>query len=131
MKVQQSALILQQVSSQLFSAKVKCVYRTMRDGGSQESHLVSLCYTGTMQSDRELWPVWVHFLKRGGITELASFLLEAGGPLITLAAQFVYLGQPFLNPGSTSRHLQALAELLEDREEAISFAAFLREDTIQ
>lgn len=62
---------------------------------------------------------------------MISFLLEGGGPLIPLAAQLVYLGQPFLSGGNASRHLQALAELLEDREETLSFATFLREDKVQ
>jgi len=81
-----------------------------------------------MQSDRDLWPVWAQFLKHGGIKEFASFFIEGGGPLITLLAQAVYLGQPFLNRGSISRHLLALAKLLEDWEESTTFVAFLRED---
>lgn len=84
-----------------------------------------------MQSDRELWPVWAHYLKSGGMKEFISFFLEGGGPLITLVAQVAYLGQPFVNPGNASRHLQAIAELLENREETMTFAAFLREDKIQ
>ena len=84
-----------------------------------------------MLPDRNFWPVWAHFLKQGGIKQLVSFLLEGGGPLTALIAQVFYLGQPFFSQGRASFHLQALAELLENREESRSFAAFLREEDIQ
>ena len=49
-----------------------------------------------MQPDRTLWPGWAHMLQRWGLHNIASFLLEAGGPINVLAAQAIYLGQPFL-----------------------------------
>ena len=84
-----------------------------------------------MQPDRSLWPVWSCFLRRGGMKDWVSFLLEGGGPLTALMAQMFYLGQPFLSRGSAPDHLLALAELLEDKEESRTFAAFLREEKIQ
>ena len=84
-----------------------------------------------MQPDRSLWPVWSRFLQRGGIKDWVSFLLEGGGPLTALIAQVAYLGQPFISRGGAPDHLLALAELLQDKEESRSFAAFLREEKIQ
>ncbi len=72
------------------------------------------------------WEEWARFLQRWGIRQPASALLEAAGPLSILAAQFIYLGQPFLGQNTS---LKAFAQLLENREESRSFAAFLREET--
>lgn len=80
-----------------------------------------------MQPDRTLWPGWAHMLQRWGLHNIASFLLEAGGPINVLAAQAIYLGQPFLARAVPSSHLQALADLIEDQDQARQFAAFLRE----
>ena len=66
-------------------------------------------------------------LQRWGINNIAAFLLEAGGPINVLAAQVIYLGQPFLTRDVSSSHLQALADLIEDQDQARQFAAFLRE----
>jgi hypothetical protein len=66
-------------------------------------------------------------LQRWGLKSIASFLLEAGGPINVLAAQAIYLGQPFLARTVPSSHLQALADLIEDQDQARQFAAFLRE----
>jgi hypothetical protein len=83
-----------------------------------------------MLSDRNLWSIWAHVLQRGGIKDFVSFLLEGGGPLSALMAQVFYLGQPFFSQGRVAAHFQALAELLENREESRSFAAYLREENI-
>jgi hypothetical protein len=52
--------------------------------------------------------------------------LDAAGPLSILAAQLIYLSQPFAGRSSS---WQAFAHLLENKEESRSFAAFLREET--
>ena len=80
-----------------------------------------------MQLDRSLWPGWARLLQRWGVQNIASFFLEAAGPLNILAAQVIYLGQPFLKQAVSSDHLQALAALFEDQDEARRFAALLRE----
>lgn len=74
---------------------------------------------------RSQWAQWAHFLQRWGIRQPASAILEAAGPLSIIAAQLIYLGQPFLGG---SRSLQDFAQLLENKEESRSFAAFLREE---
>lgn len=80
-----------------------------------------------MQADRSLWPNWAGFLQRWGVDEIAAYLLDAGGPLMVLASQALYFGQPFLRQSMPEGHLQALVNLLDDQEEAQNFAAFLRE----
>lgn len=62
---------------------------------------------------------------------MAAYLLEAGGPFIVLAAQMIYLGQPFLRQAMPEGHLQALVNLLEDQEEGQMFVTFLREEKSQ
>ena len=87
----------------------------------------NLCYTDHMQVDRTLWSKWAHFLHHWGVDGIAAFLIDAGGPLTVLAAQVVYMGQPFLRQSVSEGHLQALVNLFEDQKEGQMFAAFLRE----
>lgn len=77
-----------------------------------------------MESPRAFWPEWAGFLRQRGLHGLAAWLLDASGPLAVIGAQVLYLGQPFVQ----NRHVDALARLLEDDNEAQAFAAFLRED---
>jgi hypothetical protein len=44
-----------------------------------------------------------------------------------VGAQVLYFGGPLLRPVLTDTQQNALADLLEDRDEALAFAAFLRE----
>jgi hypothetical protein len=98
--------------------------------------IYKLCYTDiNMQMEsigatRSAWPAWADFLRRRGLDSLAAFFLEASGPLMVLGAQALYLGSPFLRPALPDDQRDALADLLEDRQEALAFAAFLREETI-
>ena len=67
-------------------------------------------------------------MRRWGLGAAASAMLEAAGPLTTLAAQVVYFGQPFLGGATPGSQIQALAEMLENQAASRSFAAFLREE---
>jgi len=78
-----------------------------------------------MNSSRVYWPTWTDFLRRQGLTELAAWFLEASGPLNVLGAQLLYLGQPFA-PASANQGLRALADLLEQEEEARTFIVLLK-----
>ncbi len=78
--------------------------------------------------DRSPWADWAHFLQRYRMEQPAAVLLEAAGPLTVLLAQMVYLGQPLLGSTGPQSRWTALAHLLEDREAARSFAAYLREE---
>lgn len=80
--------------------------------------------TGT----RPAWPAWSNFLRKYGLEYFAAFLLEAAGPLSLLGAQLFHFSSPFLTPSLSSSQRDELANLLEDRQEALAFAAFLREE---
>ena len=96
--------------------------------------LDNLCYTDKyMQMDstieaRSAWPVWAEFLRQRGLDNLAAFILEAAGPLTVLGAQALYLSGPLLRPAMTDTQRDALADMLENRGEALAFATFLREE---
>jgi hypothetical protein len=77
---------------------------------------------------RSAWPGWAEFLHRYGLENLVAWALEAAGPLAVLGAQVLYIGGPFLRPAWSDLQRDALAGLLEDRDEALAFTAFLREE---
>lgn len=77
-----------------------------------------------MQMARENWARWAEKLDRWGLRGTAAWFLDAAGPLLTIGAQALYFGQPFLNRDRTA----VLAQLLEDDGEAHAFAAFLQEE---
>jgi len=72
---------------------------------------------------RAIWSDWSATLQRLGLRGMAAWLIEAAGPLRLVGAQALYLGQPFL--GSRT---ETLARLLEDPDEALAFADFLRKE---
>jgi hypothetical protein len=83
-----------------------------------------------MDSNQHIWRVWAENAHRWGLSNWAASLLEAAGPLSIVGAQMVYLTQPVLSPFFPDGQLHALAQLLEEPEQARSFAALLREDTL-
>ena len=74
-----------------------------------------------MKSSREYWPRWAETLRRYQLHELAASFLEAGSPLVLLGAQAIYFGRGFVE----NEQLTALAETLEQDDEARAFASFL------
>jgi hypothetical protein len=78
-------------------------------------------------ADRSRWSVWTQLFKQWGIQDLAATFLEQAGPLTILAAQFVFLLQPFW--GSPSQNWLAFGEMLENRSDCLDFANLLREET--
>jgi hypothetical protein len=86
-----------------------------------------LCYTDIMQLEHAFWSNWARFLRRWGLVELTAFLLEGGGPLLILAAQLLNFGEPLLGLAGPDSQVQAMVTMLEDREEAKNFSAFLQE----
>jgi hypothetical protein len=77
---------------------------------------------------RSHWPGWADFLRHHGLENLVAWALEAAGPLTVLGAQVLYFGGPLLRPAWSDMQRNALADLLEDRDEALAFSAFLREE---
>ena len=74
-----------------------------------------------MQS-HEKWHNWAETLRRYKLDGLASWLLEAGSPLNLLGAQALYATQPFAG----GKHLETIAQMLEDEDETQAFTQFLR-----
>lgn len=71
---------------------------------------------------RSEWSGWAESLRRLKLDGLAAWALEAGGPLTILGAQAVYISQPFFG----GKNLNSLAHMLEEDEEALAFARYLR-----
>jgi hypothetical protein len=86
-----------------------------------------LCYTVTMSTNQQIWQDWAHNLHRWGLAEWTASILDAAGPLTLIAAQLVYMAEPLVNKAMPEERLQALAELLEDANQAHSFTTYLRE----
>jgi hypothetical protein len=81
-----------------------------------------------MGENHQYWQGWAKFLQHWGLRAPASTVLENAGPLTVIIAQLIYFGQPLLGQTAPGNQWQALANLLEDRSESRSFAAFLREE---
>jgi hypothetical protein len=79
-----------------------------------------------MHTQRTIWTQWADSLKKWGMEGFAAWALEAGAPLGVLGAQLIYVGQPLLSPFLPFEQTNALAGLLEDREEARAFINFMK-----
>lgn len=86
-----------------------------------------LCYTVNMDSNRHIWRMWANKLQKWGLANWTASFIEAAGPLTLIAAQLVYITQPFISKALPEEHWQALTELLEDSGKTHHFAAYLRE----
>lgn len=84
--------------------------------------------TETLPGTRSSWPQWAGFLRHRGLESLASWAIEALGPLTVLGAQALHIGSPLLRPALSTAQVESLASLLEDPAETRAFAAFLREE---
>lgn len=74
-----------------------------------------------MQSNTA-WSQWADTLRRYKLDGFVAWFLEAGAPLTAIGAQAIYLTQPFLG----GEHTSAVAEMLEEENETMSFVRFLR-----
>ena len=81
-----------------------------------------------MINGREWWSIWAQKLQRLGLSEPVAALLDAAGPLTTLAAQAIYLGQPLFGSTNPAGGWSTAAEMLADPQECRSFASFLRKE---
>lgn len=77
-----------------------------------------------MQTPRAFWPAWAERLQTWKLDAFAAWLLEAGGPYTLLGAQALYFARPFLG----GEQLDTLARMLEEDEEVLAFANYLREE---
>ena len=78
-----------------------------------------------MQTPRPYWSAWASQLHRLKLNAIAAWLLDAGAPVALLGAQALFTVRPFLGPQS-----DALANLLEEEDQARAFAAYLREEEV-
>ena len=78
---------------------------------------------------RIAWKGWSEVLHRYGLENIAAWMLEAAGPLTVIGAQALYIFGPLLRPAFSDVQRDALAGMLEDRDETLAFTAFLREET--
>jgi len=84
-----------------------------------------------VNEQREIWQAWVQFLHRWGLGDLAASFLETFGPLTTLAAQVIYVGQPVLQFVLPENYIQALTCMMEDERQKEKFISMLREAPTQ
>ena len=78
-----------------------------------------------MQTTRAYWPAWADRLQHWKLTAFAAWLLEAGGPFTLLGSQALYVARPFFG----GDQIEALAQVLEEDDEVLAFANYLREET--
>lgn len=76
---------------------------------------IKLCYTFLMLSPPDDGSPWADKLRHYKLDAFVSWLLDAGRPLSILAAQALYIGEPFLGKGASD-----LARLLELDEQAVA-----------
>lgn len=84
-----------------------------------------------MEDKEQLWHDWAQVLQRWKMQAWVAAMLEAGGPLKILFAQFIYIGQPLWDRVVPKGHLNLLAGLLEDSSEGQAFVSYLREGTFR
>lgn len=82
-----------------------------------------------MKTDQQIWQTWVRFLHQLGVAEFVASFLETTGSISILGAQVVYISQPLLNLVFPEEHLDALAMLLEQKDQRQTFISLLREET--
>ena len=78
-----------------------------------------------MQTTRAYWPAWADRLQHWKLTAFAAWVLVAGGPFTLLGSQALYFARPFFG----SDQVETLARILEEDEEVLAFASYLREET--
>jgi len=79
-----------------------------------------------MKPSRKYWLDWAETLRRYQLHELTAALLEAGSPFALLGAQVLYFGRGLIE----SDQITALAQTLEEDEEARAFASFLTSERV-
>lgn len=77
-----------------------------------------------MQTPRAYWSAWAERLQHWKLAAFAAWLLEAGGPLTLLGSQALYFVRPFLG----GEQIETLARMLEENDEVLAFATYLREE---
>lgn len=74
-----------------------------------------------MQVNKDIWNQWAQYLQRYHLLGLFRFILNAAGPIRIVAAQSLWMTQPFVQNSIISQ----LASVLEDQEQSIAFLEFV------
>ena len=74
-----------------------------------------------MQVNQNNWYQWARYLQRYHLLGLFRFLLDAAGPVRIVAAQSLWMTQPFVQNSIISQ----LAEVLEDQEQSKAFLKYV------
>ncbi|PKO07364.1 MAG: hypothetical protein CVU41_01295 [Chloroflexi bacterium HGW-Chloroflexi-3] len=74
-----------------------------------------------MQVNQNNWHRWAQYLQRYHLLGLFRFLLDAAGPVRIVAAQSLWMTQPFVQNSIISQ----LAEVLEDQEQSKAFLEYV------
>jgi hypothetical protein len=80
-----------------------------------------------MNTSQAAWQDWISYLESRGIATVTASLLEAVAPLSIPFAQVLFSAQPVLTGLFPDRQLNALTDLLENREEYVQFVSALKE----
>lgn len=74
-----------------------------------------------MQSNHENWQEWAQYLQQKGLFGIFCFLLNAAEPFKILAAQSLWLSQPFIHNSIIGQ----LADVLSDEKQSQEFLNFV------
>lgn len=74
----------------------------------------------------ESWEKTIQYLYDRRLHQFTAALLQAAGPLTVLAAQLIYVGEPFLSLFVSRDQTQNFAGILEDPVKIESFIRALR-----
>jgi hypothetical protein len=81
-----------------------------------------------MDTGHLYWEGWARSLQQRKLNGAAEIILDALGPLTVILAQFIYIGQPYLQNLKPSTEWLDLAHMLEHPEESREFVALLHEE---
>jgi len=74
-----------------------------------------------MQVNQNNWHQWAQYLQRNHLIGIFRFLLDAAGPVRIVAAQSLWMTQPFVQNSIISQ----MAAILEDQEQSKAFLEYV------
>jgi hypothetical protein len=74
-----------------------------------------------MQVNQKYWYQWAQYLQHYHVIGLFRFLLDSAGPIRIVAAQSLWMTQPFVQNSIISQ----LAAVLEDQEQSKAFLKYI------
>ena len=74
-----------------------------------------------MQVNQHDWNDWARYLQRNHLIEMFKFLLDASGPVRIIAANTLWMIQPFIQNVTVTE----LGKILEDQDQSKAFLDFI------